>query len=93
MIMFGLRIPPRPACFTTYNTHYSISKSQGLIQYYMGTLMNDKPSYASLCIGCGRCEQRLRYIEQEKTEKRCNGSKLPKRTIIVCILRIPVENI
>ncbi|MCD7762181.1 MAG: aldo/keto reductase [Lachnospiraceae bacterium] len=46
-----------PACFTAYNTRYSISKSQGLIQYYMGTLMNDKPSYASLCKECGKCEQ------------------------------------
>ncbi|MCC8046067.1 MAG: 4Fe-4S dicluster domain-containing protein, partial [Clostridiales bacterium] len=44
-------------CFTAYNTRYSISKSQGLIQYYMGTLMNDKPSYASLCKECGKCEQ------------------------------------
>ncbi len=45
-----------PACFTAYNTRYSISKSQGLIQYYMGTLMSDKPSYASLCKKCGKCE-------------------------------------
>ncbi|MCD8020365.1 MAG: aldo/keto reductase [Clostridiales bacterium] len=46
-----------PACFTAYNTRYSISKSQGLIQYYMGTLLNDRPSYASLCRKCGKCEQ------------------------------------
>lgn len=46
-----------PACFTAYNTRYSISKSQGLLQYYMSTLMNDKPSYAGLCKKCGKCEK------------------------------------
>ncbi|MCD8329629.1 MAG: 4Fe-4S dicluster domain-containing protein, partial [Lachnospiraceae bacterium] len=46
-----------PACFTAYNTRHSISKSQGLIQYYMGTLMSDRPGYAGLCRECGKCEQ------------------------------------
>lgn len=46
-----------PACFTAYNTRYSISKSQGLIQYYVGTLMSDRPGYAGLCRECGKCEQ------------------------------------
>ncbi len=46
-----------PACFTSYNTRYSISKSQGMMQYYMSTLMSDKPSYAGLCRECGKCEQ------------------------------------
>jgi len=45
-----------PACFTAYNTRYSISKSQGMIQYYMGNLMSDAPSYAGLCKKCGKCE-------------------------------------
>ncbi len=46
-----------PTCFAAYNTRYSISRSQGLIQYYMGTLLSDKPSYAGLCKKCGRCEK------------------------------------
>ncbi|MCD8197274.1 MAG: aldo/keto reductase [Lachnospiraceae bacterium] len=46
-----------PACFTSYNTRYSISKSQGMMQYYMSTLMSDKPSYAGLCKECGKCER------------------------------------
>ncbi|MCD8361747.1 MAG: aldo/keto reductase [Lachnospiraceae bacterium] len=46
-----------PACFTSYNTRYSISKSQGMMQYYMSTLMSDKPSYAGLCKECGKCEK------------------------------------
>ncbi len=45
-----------PACFTAYNTRYSLSKSQGWLQYCMSTMMNDKPSYASLCKQCGKCE-------------------------------------
>jgi predicted aldo/keto reductase-like oxidoreductase len=46
-----------PACFTAYNTRYAISKSQAGLQYSMSTLMNDKPSYASLCKKCGLCEK------------------------------------
>jgi predicted aldo/keto reductase-like oxidoreductase len=46
-----------PACFTAYNTRHAISKSQAALQYSMTTLMNDKPSYASLCKKCGKCEK------------------------------------
>ncbi|WP_455542685.1 aldo/keto reductase [Intestinibacter sp.] len=46
-----------PACFTAYNTRHSISKSQGWLQYCMSTMLNDKPSYASLCKQCGKCEK------------------------------------
>lgn len=46
-----------PSCFTAYNTRHSISKSQGWLQYCMSTMLNDKPSYASLCIKCGKCEK------------------------------------
>ncbi len=28
-----------------------------MLQYYMSTLMNDQPSYASMCKKCGRCEK------------------------------------
>lgn len=46
-----------PSCFTAYNTYSSISKSQGSMQYSMGTLMSSKPGYASLCKKCGKCEK------------------------------------
>jgi len=46
-----------PACFTAYNTRFAISKSQAGLQYSMSTLMNDNPSYASLCKKCGKCEK------------------------------------
>ncbi len=46
-----------PACFTAYNTKYSISKTQAWIQYCMSTMLNDKPSYASMCKQCGKCEK------------------------------------
>ncbi|MDO4619424.1 MAG: aldo/keto reductase [Lachnospiraceae bacterium] len=46
-----------PSCFAAYNSRFSISKSQGLFQYTMSTLMNDKPAYASLCRKCGACER------------------------------------
>lgn len=46
-----------PACFTAYNTRYAINKGQANLQYCMSTLLNDKPSYASLCKKCGKCEK------------------------------------
>ncbi len=46
-----------PACFSAYNTRFSISKGQGMLQYYMSTIMSDHPSYAGLCKKCGRCEK------------------------------------
>jgi len=45
-----------PACFTAYNTYYSISKSTGGLQYSMSTVFSEKPGYASLCKECGKCE-------------------------------------
>ncbi len=46
-----------PACFSAYNSCFSMGKGEGMLQYYMSTLMNDQPSYASMCKKCGRCEQ------------------------------------
>jgi predicted aldo/keto reductase-like oxidoreductase len=51
---FGVDIP---SCFTAYNTYSSISKSQGALQYSMGTLLAGKPGYAGLCKKCGNCEK------------------------------------
>lgn len=46
-----------PSCFTAYNTYGSISKSQGTMQYALGTLLSGKPAYAGLCKKCGKCER------------------------------------
>lgn len=46
-----------PACFSAYNTSYSIKKSEGWMQYVMSTALSDKPAYASLCKQCGLCEK------------------------------------
>jgi predicted aldo/keto reductase-like oxidoreductase len=46
-----------PACFTAYNTYFSISKSTGALQYSMSTVFSGKPGYASRCKKCGKCEQ------------------------------------
>ncbi len=46
-----------PACFSSYNSCFSINKGQGMLQYYMSTLITDHPSYASLCRKCGKCEK------------------------------------
>ena len=46
-----------PSCFSAYNTYCSINKSQGAMQYMMGTLIASKPSYAGLCKKCGKCEK------------------------------------
>ncbi|MCC8122407.1 MAG: aldo/keto reductase [Oscillospiraceae bacterium] len=51
---FGVDIPN---CFTAYNTYCAISKSQGAMQYAMGTLLAGKPGYAGLCKKCGQCEK------------------------------------
>jgi predicted aldo/keto reductase-like oxidoreductase len=45
-----------PGCFTAYNTHFAISKTTAMLQYSMGTILSQKPSYASLCKDCGKCE-------------------------------------
>jgi len=45
-----------PVCFTAYNTYFAISKLTAMMQYSMSTLLSQKPSYASLCKNCGKCE-------------------------------------
>jgi len=45
-----------PVCFTAYNTHFGISKTTAMLQYSMSTILSQKPSYASLCKNCGKCE-------------------------------------
>lgn len=46
-----------PGCFSAYNALYTANFFQGMKQYFMCTTLRGKPSNASLCVGCGKCEQ------------------------------------
>ncbi len=46
-----------PVCFRTYNDRYSDSWYIGMKEYLMCTTLKKTPSNASLCAGCGKCEQ------------------------------------
>lgn len=47
-----------PACFSAYNSSYSMGFVTGMQQYILstGTATSD-PHFASDCIGCGKCEK------------------------------------
>ncbi|MCG8571193.1 MAG: aldo/keto reductase [Spirochaetes bacterium] len=50
-----------PGCFETYNNYFMFQKDFDYIRkYFMGTsgLLGGKKAYASLCINCGKCEQK-----------------------------------
>ncbi|MBO5281398.1 MAG: aldo/keto reductase [Clostridia bacterium] len=63
-----------PGAFSAYNRSYSDSYFHGLREYFMGTAMRKKQSYASLCIGCGKCEshcpQQIAVRDQLKNVKK-----------------------
>ena len=48
-----------PFCFSYYNARHFFKASHARWQYigFAGGLMGGKPSYASLCISCGKCER------------------------------------
>jgi predicted aldo/keto reductase-like oxidoreductase len=46
-----------PGCFRAYNERYSEGFYTGMKEYFMCTTLRSKPSCASLCVQCGRCEQ------------------------------------
>lgn len=72
-----------PACFSSYNDRYLISKRAGFIEYYrsLGAL-TAKPATASVCIGCGKCEihcpQKIPIVAQLKQVDREMGGVLMK---------------
>lgn len=64
-----------PTCFAQYNDKYLIGKSGARIKYLQNTgAFSAKPSYASLCIECGKCEkhcpQNIAIIKSLKDVKR-----------------------
>ena len=50
----GVDIPGNFAC---YNTMYSESRMAGWSQFVQTVALTRQPSYASQCIGCGKCEK------------------------------------
>ena len=46
-----------PGTFAAYNTMFIESKSQGRFQYAQAVALTKEPSFASQCVGCGKCEK------------------------------------
>lgn len=46
-----------PGTFAAYNRCFSEGKRQGKSEYMMCTIVRQKPTSASLCVGCGKCEK------------------------------------
>lgn len=46
-----------PGSFRCLNVSYTDGYKKGFKEYFMCTTMRAKKSYASLCIGCGKCEK------------------------------------
>ena len=56
-----------PTCFAAYNNTYADNYFTGLREYFMCTTLRREPSYASLCVKCGKCEQHCpQHIEIRK---------------------------
>ncbi len=75
-----------PTCFHSYNTKASEGWYTGLKEYFMCTTMKQKPSAASACVGCGKCEkhcpQRLpirRYLKEVKKHMEGPAYKIARR--------------
>lgn len=64
-----------PGTFAAYNRCFSESKAAGKRDYIMCTIVRQKPTSASNCIGCGKCERHCpQHIEIRKELK--NAAKI-----------------
>ena len=64
-----------PACFSAYNASYTVSRVEGLKQYYMSVGgISETRSLSSLCVQCGKCEkhcpQNIHIIEGLKSVRK-----------------------
>ncbi len=46
-----------PGTFAAYNAMFIESKTQGRFQYAQTVALTKEPSFASQCVGCGKCEK------------------------------------
>ena len=46
-----------PGNFRCYNKMYSENKNSGRFEFAQTMSLREKPGFASLCVGCGKCEQ------------------------------------
>lgn len=47
-----------PNCFASFNHSFSQGYATGFREYFMCTVLRNKKSNASLCVGCGACEKK-----------------------------------
>lgn len=82
-----------PTCFSQYNDRYLIGKKGSKLKYMQNTgAYSKKPSYASLCVGCGKCEQHcpqnIEIINELKNVKKEMEGLIPVVKFIKKIMRV-----
>ena len=67
-----------PGIFRSYNLMYTENKASGRKEYLQTVAMTGEPSFASQCIGCGKCEKHCpQKIEIRKMLKIADKELLP----------------
>lgn len=65
-----------PTCFAAYNDMYSHSWFLGMKEYFMCTTLRKQKANASLCVGCGLCEQHCPQSIEIRKELKNVSSKM-----------------
>ncbi|MBR1723603.1 MAG: 4Fe-4S dicluster domain-containing protein, partial [Ruminococcus sp.] len=67
-----------PAIFRCYNRMYSEGKSAGRFEYAQTTALQKKPTFASQCVACGKCEKHCpQSIKIRRELKRADAELRP----------------